>query len=96
MTLLEAISPTARMLLADDAETGGGTVISHVQQSGRRLKVHVLIDGRPACGGGCGARLAQWQQVLLEVNCERCRAILFMNNKDTKTQSKNENDETNS
>jgi hypothetical protein len=31
---------------------------------------------RPLCGGGNSARGAQWQEVLIEVDCRRCRQIL--------------------
>jgi hypothetical protein len=30
---------------------------------------------KPLCGGGNGARGAQWQEVLLQVDCRRCLAI---------------------
>jgi hypothetical protein len=43
----------------------------------KQLRVHATNDaGRPLCGGGHLARLADaWQTDLAAVNCERCLAI---------------------
>ncbi len=38
-------------------------------------KVHALKDGRPLCGGGCGAKSVKWQNDFGPVNCERCLEI---------------------
>ena len=41
-----------------------------------RGRVHVAKGLRPLCGGGKGARLANWQWDLGDHNCKRCKAIL--------------------
>lgn len=91
MTLLEAISPMARVLLAAEKsvnqarkKSGGGIV--NITKNARRgkFRVHVEIDGRPACGGGCGARSAEWQQVMIQPDCQACAKILKLVNHTTK------------
>lgn len=48
----------------------------------REFKVHVPDESsvpiRPACGGGRGARSAEWQLTMAAVNCERCRKIMCL------------------
>ena len=45
--------------------------------SGHFGRRHVLVDGKPLCGGGNGARAGQWQTELIDQpNCKRCPAIL--------------------
>ena len=43
--------------------------------TGRKPRRHVIIDGRPLCGGGNGGKTTHWQQDMGEVNCARCQAI---------------------
>ena len=41
-----------------------------------RHRVHVAnTNHAPVCGGGNSARSAQWQEVILEPDCQRCLAI---------------------
>jgi hypothetical protein len=79
MSLLEAISPTARALLAEFSEGGGKmNIIKNTKRGCHRI--HVLNGLVPLCGGGHGARAAQWQEVILEPDCKRCLAILEKRN----------------
>ena len=78
MTLLEAISPTARKLLKSG---GGGIPVRTICKNiSIRHKVHAPVvdagDVRPLCGGGNGGTEVQWQETMLPVNCERCLEIL--------------------
>jgi|APCry1669192319_1035405.scaffolds.fasta_scaffold145757_1 hypothetical protein len=68
MTLLEAISPTARQLLLMPAR---GVCKSELH------KVHAMrADGTPLCGGGHKAKSApSWQTDIGPVNCAACLAI---------------------
>jgi hypothetical protein len=68
MTLLEAISPTARQLLLMPARGVCKT---------KHHKVHaVRADGTPLCGGGHMAKSAPaWQSDIGPVNCAACLAI---------------------
>jgi len=68
MTLLEAISPTARQLLAQP--------VCATKKPGS--KVHALrADNHPLCGGGYGGKqVTHWQQDIGPVNCRACLAIL--------------------
>ena len=68
MTLLEAISPTARQLLAD----------AKCITKGEGTKVHALRDdNHPLCGGGNGGKLVtHWQLDIGAVNCRACLSIL--------------------
>jgi hypothetical protein len=34
------------------------------------------VNGAPICGGGNGSRTAQWQQVMIAPDCQRCAKIL--------------------
>lgn len=67
MTLLEAISPTARELL-------NGVGIT----KGEKRRIHARRpDGQPLCGGGQGGKLvAAWQEDLAGVNCAACATII--------------------
>lgn len=50
-------------------------------KSGKELRVHQSNEnGAPICGGGNSARSAQWQEVLIEANCARCRTIVEQKN----------------
>lgn len=68
MTLLEAISPTARQLLM--------MPVAGISKS-EHHKVHaVRSDGRPLCGGGFMARRANaWQEDIGPINCDACLKI---------------------
>ena len=69
MTLLEAISPTARQLL----------LMPHKGVSkSEKHKVHAeRLDGLPLCGGGYLARQSpSWQGDIGPVNCCACLTIL--------------------
>ena len=84
MTLLEAISPTARRLLKSaignpQSPIIGGVSMNCIQKNTKtgQHRVHVSnANGAPVCGGGNSARKAQWQEVILEANCARCQAII--------------------
>jgi hypothetical protein len=53
--------------------------------AGRLPKVHILsAAGVPLCGGGNGARAAQWQREIGPCNCRACKTIL---NRKSKTQN---------
>lgn len=55
--------------------------------SKQELRVHVLVDGRPLCGGGHGARSAtHWQQEIGPANCKACLGIIKQ--KETKVTKK--------
>lgn len=41
----------------------------------REGKIHSTVDGRPVCGGGNGARKAQWQIDIGPSTCVRCNQI---------------------
>ncbi len=76
MTLLEAISPTARELLQVSHQLvlmprKGITKSEH-------HKVHAVRgDGRPLCGGGFLAKSAPaWQDDIGPVNCSACLGIM--------------------
>ena len=79
MTLLEAISPTARALLNHPFFGGGKMNITKNTKRGCR-RVHILNGLVPLCGGGHGARAAQWQEIILEPDCKRCLAIIEKRN----------------
>ena len=76
MTLLEAISPTARTLLAIT--------------KGERRKVHAPTeDHKPLCGGGYGGKSVHaWQEDIGEVSCEACRNIIQQRKNKTITTEK--------
>lgn len=41
-----------------------------------RTKVHLVVDGRPLCGGGNGAKASRsWQIDIGPANCAACLAI---------------------
>jgi hypothetical protein len=43
----------------------------------RKYRIHSTnANGAPVCGGGNAARTAQWQQVILATDCQRCAQIL--------------------
>jgi len=69
MTLLEAISPTARDLLQVDPKCTCRT---------ENHKVHAVNrHGRPLCGGGPGwKKLSATQTDLGPVNCAKCLTII--------------------
>src|SRR5579863_8681867 len=82
MSILEAISPTARELLKSEGRdpkaenSAGGGVNIHKTSGGGRKKIHLSSpERRPVCGGGNSARSAQWQECILEANCRRCLEI---------------------
>lgn len=68
MTLLEAISPTARQLLLMPSPVVCKTELH---------KVHaVRTDGTPLCGGGHRAKSSPaWQADIGPVNCAACLKI---------------------
>jgi hypothetical protein len=67
MSLLEAISPTARMLLG---KTGGGRMNICKPSSGpRALKIHVQLSRNKTL---CGILFDPAQEDLAEANCKRC------------------------
>ena len=80
MSILEAISPTARLLLGN---SGGGIVNSITKSTKTGLhRVHAVnANHAPICGGGNSARSAQWQEVIIEPDCRRCLKILEFRNK---------------
>ena len=73
---LEAISPTARLLL-HRGFSGGGFMnpITKNTKTGRH-RVHIAnANHAPLCGGGNSARSAQWQEVIIPADCRRCLKI---------------------
>lgn len=70
MSLLEAISPTARLLLG---KMGGGRMNSIVKATthGHALRVHVKLGYNKTL---CGLLLDPCQLDLAEPNCKRCAA----------------------
>ena len=69
MTLLEAISPTARQLLMMP-RTG-------ITKAPKNRTHAVREDGRPLCGGGFqSSAVSQWQTDLGGVNCAACLGII--------------------
>jgi hypothetical protein len=76
MTLLEAISPTARELLSRIPGGGMTKFLMKNTKSGSH-RTHLAINGStPLCGGGNSARSVQLQEVFTEADCARCLAIL--------------------
>ena len=76
MTLLEAISPTARASSTSQKSGGGGVNIVKNTKRGK-YRIHAANSNyAPICGGGNSARGAQWQEVILEPDCQRCAQIL--------------------
>lgn len=72
ISLLEAISPTARLLLS-----GGGIVNIVRNSTKKKFRVHAPnANHAPVCGGGNSARGAHWQETFEEPNCKRCEKIL--------------------
>jgi hypothetical protein len=68
MTLLEAISPTARQLLM--------MPVVGISKS-ERHKIHAVRgDGQPLCGGGFMAKSSRaWQNDIGPINCAACLKI---------------------
>ena len=69
MSLLEAISPTARQLLLMPRKG---------LSKSEKHKVHAEREnGQPLCGGGFQARRAYaWQSDIGPVNCDACLGII--------------------
>ena len=78
MTLLEAISPTARELLQGTAEHQLVLMPRKGVTKSEHHKVHAIRgDGAPLCGGGFRAKSARaWQDDIGPVNCGACLQIL--------------------
>jgi hypothetical protein len=81
MSLLEAISPTARGLLS--RISGGGSVkFLTKERSHGKHRTHVMnTNGAPVCGGGNSARNTQWQEVFTDPDCNRCLIIIERRNR---------------
>lgn len=75
MTLLEAISPTSRALLA--AHQLVLMPRKGVTKSEQHRVHAVRADGKPLCGGGHRAKSAPaWQDDIGPVNCASCLGIM--------------------
>lgn len=76
MTLLEAISPTARALLKG-AKSGGGIAMIAITKGSKAggHRVHIRQADAPLCGGGHQAKSAQWQETIEEPDCFACLLI---------------------
>ncbi len=54
------------------------SAITKATQHGRHVAHATNADGNAVCGGGNGAKKANWQQDLGEPSCARCLLILAM------------------
>ncbi len=64
------------------ANSGGGGIVNITKNTKTgHHRVHAgNANGAPVCGGGNSARSAQWQQVIIEPDCQRCAQILIRKN----------------